>query len=431
MTLPSFSRNRKQIRQSIGYNLGALHVGVASQDGSQSELQDSTLRGGTDEYKGREVVMVDGTSGNIGAGSVVALYTPLSHTLTLSPELPYGTAENDEYEMWRLYSISEINDAINQAIIAAAGGCLVDCEDHTVFTDGMVYQYPLPGDMIALYNVEYVREVATAVTVHNCDAAWNGEPAAGVEKYRDTANKKEGSACLKLVVSDTVSADTVLLTTDIPAIDISAGDEIEFWLYATVALASGDLQLLLDSTAGCGANPCTETLDIPATPAVTWTRHVISLANPIADSGIISVGIVQHKAGAELGDYSLYLDDIEAVVSRSRVFSKLAPEHWSIIPGTSAHLRLTESGLMITGSATMLRLRGYRAASLLDSDADAAEIDPAYIISAVTGTILMSHAKSPEIDTQYRAQLATYWLTNAERRLADMATPVKPNTRWF
>jgi hypothetical protein len=276
MTRTRISRNRRQIRQSIGYNLGALYIGTASQDGSRLAFTDNTLRGGTDEYKGREVLMCGGTAGNIGESAVVTLYTPLNHTLTLAPGFTADITDGDEYEMWRLYSVEEINSAINQAIISASGSCLLDYETDSLSTSSGIYEYTLPSDFLAVYGVEY---------------AVDGEAA--------------------------------------------------------------------------------------------------------------------------------------------ELFNRLAPEHWQVVGGTEPCLRLTESGLGIIGDDVTLRISGYSAPTLLDDDDDVSEVDPAFLISAVTGTILMSHVKSPEIDTQYRAQLATYWLTNAERRLMNITTSLKPNTRWL
>ena len=79
-------RTRAQIRQSIGYNLGAVYVSSASGNGSTTTIVDSSLIGADDNHNGKWVVFndVDGTSGQV---TRVSDYTSSSTTLTLSPAI--------------------------------------------------------------------------------------------------------------------------------------------------------------------------------------------------------------------------------------------------------------------------------------------------------------------------------------------------------
>ena len=51
--MPVQARTRKQLRQSIGYNLGALKVGTATGGTNNTLIDVNTFRGGDDEYIGK------------------------------------------------------------------------------------------------------------------------------------------------------------------------------------------------------------------------------------------------------------------------------------------------------------------------------------------------------------------------------------------
>ena len=53
-------RTREQLRQSVGYNLGAMRTSTASDSGSTTTLVDNTLTsGGADRFNGRWLVLQD------------------------------------------------------------------------------------------------------------------------------------------------------------------------------------------------------------------------------------------------------------------------------------------------------------------------------------------------------------------------------------
>ncbi len=60
-------RTRAQLRQSIGYNLGAVYVSSSSSGGTTTTIVDNTLTGGDDDHNGKWVVFndADGTSGQV------------------------------------------------------------------------------------------------------------------------------------------------------------------------------------------------------------------------------------------------------------------------------------------------------------------------------------------------------------------------------
>ena len=62
--MPVQARTRKQLRQSIGYNLGALKVGTATGGTNNTLIDVNTFRGGDDEYIGKLALVTDANGTN-------------------------------------------------------------------------------------------------------------------------------------------------------------------------------------------------------------------------------------------------------------------------------------------------------------------------------------------------------------------------------
>ena len=427
MVQPIQSRTRLQIRQSIGRNLGMVIVGTATGGGDNASLLDTygMARGGNDEYNGRQVQFNSGTNIAAGDKTFVTDYAVGSFDATLAPVVSGSVASGDTYEMWESpWLVEDINDAIDQAIMEVTDDCLQIKETHNTYTAENVYEYDWLSGFVGLSKVEWVYTTEDYKELHDCDIAWDELVDGDVTASVDTALEKEGTGCLKLVVAAGCGAGDILATEDISLTDISELNEAEIWIRSSVALDAGDIQLLLDNTAQC-ASPV-ETLDIPATTANTWTRHVISLANPENDSAIISVGL---KMVVDKGSFNLFADDIRVVLSGSRCYKTVPPEHWAITRGATAYLTFTQAGLSLVGSPTQIRLTGMQKPSLLTADTSASEVDPDWIISRVTGKLLLGHAKSRSIDINDRQSVAKFWLGDAERKKTGIRTGIPPNLR--
>ena len=87
------------------------------------------------------------------------------------------------------------------------------------------------------------------VMIDDCDEVWDEYTDADVTVSVDTTDKQEGSASVKLVVAGTVSTGDILATEAISSLNLSNYRRIKLWIKADTAVASGDLQLLLDDTA--------------------------------------------------------------------------------------------------------------------------------------------------------------------------------------
>lgn len=146
--------------------------------------------------------------------------------------------------------------------------------------------------------------------LHLCNAAWDESVNANVTVTADTETKVEGTGSVKLAVGADVAAGEILATDNIT----STGSNylydkylLGFWLYTSIALDAGDLQILLDDTANC-ASPL-EIINVTATRAGKWMFIQVPLANPSLDLAVVSVGL---KQVVDKGAYDIYIDEIAA-----------------------------------------------------------------------------------------------------------------------
>jgi len=424
-------QNRGEIRRSIGKNLGILIDGVVTSTEDKDTLIDTlNLTGGDDEYNERQVIIYDATGSIVdGETGVVSDFASATYEATLSANLSANITTGDKYEMWKTpWRIADINDAINQAIIEITNRALISRVTDSNFTLSGNYEYDwlvpyaFGNDFKALYKVEYVANVGTAVEIENCEAAWAEYVLPTyVTVTADVTYNIEGTYALKLAVTDGYSADDILATKVID-VDLTECDAVEITIRSSVALDAGDVILVLDDTAKCVSG--TEKLSIPATLANTTTTHVIDLANPHLDADIISVGI---EMEVDKDAITLYIDRIRGVKSSSKRYEVLSGEYWFIKRGGSPKFALTEDGLSRVGGNTQIRLSGFCAPDIFSDDDTDSEVDPAFLIAQTTGRLLISHAKSSYLDIHDRAKLATYWLGEANRMLPGL-TPSLPGT---
>jgi hypothetical protein len=151
---------------------------------------------------------------------------------------------------------------------------------------------------------------STAVVIEDCEDAWNEQSVAEV-----TATASTTAAALAVGTNSAKFAIGANFTTGIigseafgSALNLSKYTHIYAFVYSTVALDAGDIQLLLDNTAEC-ASPL-ETINLPAIPATTLTRVRLPLANPDSDLAIISIGL---NLTVDKGAMDFHIDDVNAV----------------------------------------------------------------------------------------------------------------------
>ena len=123
------SRTRKELRQEIGRNLGAMLKGTTTGSGSTTTLVDTKLLlGGDDDYYGKYVRFTSGY--NNGTTVLVSDFTDSTSTATFSQTLANTVASSTTYEMWdEAYNPDFIDDFINDAIVQYSPRALVPDED--------------------------------------------------------------------------------------------------------------------------------------------------------------------------------------------------------------------------------------------------------------------------------------------------------------
>lgn len=428
MSTPIQSVTKGDLRRSIGRNIGAVVLGAATSTTDTSSLIDALNLArftGDDAINGYRVIIYD-AAGTIvdGEQSWVSDYAATTYDATCAPVFTASITAGDKYELWISPFIpADVDDAIKQAMQAVAGRCLQFKSNENCATEPDTYKYDWLTDFKGVYCVEYVSNEETYKVLHTCDTVWSELVDADVTVSVNTTIQREGTGCLKLVVAAGCGAGDKLATTTVTSCSLAAYDAVEIWFKSSVALNAGDLQLLLDDTALC-ASPL-ESINIPALVADKWTRVTIPLANPVSDEAIISMGL---KMVVDKGAFTLYTDYIRAVDTKSRVWTELNPEQWSIIKGSTPYLYLTQNGQNVVGDNTIVRVSGYRLPTVLAADSDVTEIDPDYIIKEATGRLFMS--QSSKLDIQDRLRVSTQWLSLAAARKTGIGTQIMGNVRW-
>ena len=316
-------RTRAQLRQSIGYNLGATQVSSASGTGSTTTIVDNTLVGGDDNHIGKWVVFNDVSASTVEI-SRVSDYVASTTTLTVSPAFAQTTVANDTYELWDdIYPPLRIEDFINQAILDATGHAYDPVESLALHTDGKTQRFDIPSGLSMIQNL-YYRSKVDYTRLLSCNTAMDENVDSDFTVTADTKMKKQGTASNRIVIASGASAGDIV-TDSITSKDISEYDYLEFWIRSSVATSAGNLKILLDNTANC-ASPL-ETLNVPALSVDTWTFCRVALSNPESDTAIISVGL---EYDSDLGACTVWLDDISVVKNDSAQWDKLPRNLWKI-----------------------------------------------------------------------------------------------------
>ena len=411
-------RTRAQLRQSIGYNLGALYVSSASGNGSTTTIVDNTLIGADDNFNGRWVVFndADGTAGQV---TRVSDYTSSSTTLTLSPAVASSSATSDTYELWDdEYNPAIIDDFINQSILETTGHAWDPIENLSFHTDGSTLRFDVPSGISMIQDV-YYRNSVDFTRIHACAEAFDETVDSDFTVSLDTKDKKQGTQSCKFVIAAGASAGDIA-TDSITSKDISGYDYIEFWAKSTVATSAGNLKILLDDTASC-ASPI-ETLSVPALSADTWTFCRVALANPETDTAIISVGL---EYDADIGAATVWLDDISVVKNDTAEWVKIPRNLWRV--DKEAKDVVFDSYMHGVARYSLLKIVGGDKPALLTSDSDTSEVNERYLIAAATARAYASTSGGSGTDPDQRRSQAGFWfgMANAAKRALPLLTNVR------
>jgi len=417
-------RTRAQLRQSIGYNLGALYVSSASGDGSTTTIVDNTLIGADDNFNGRWVVFndADGTAGQV---TRVSDYTSSSTTLTLSPAVASSSATSDTYEIWDdEYNPAIIDDFINQSILETTGHAWDPIENLSFHTDGSTLRFDVPSGISMIQDV-YYRNSVDFTRIHACAATFDETEDAEFTQALDTKDKKQGTQSLKITLSVNAEQDDVIADS-ITSVNLSGYDTVEMWVKSTVATSAGNLKLHLDSAtiteATADASLTDEALSIPALSADTWTFVRMSLDNPESDTAIVSIALEQD---ADLGACTVWLDDISVVKNDTAEWVKIPRNLWRV--DKEAKDVVFDSYMHGVARYSLLKIVGGDKPALLTSDSDTSEVNERYLIAAATARAYASTSGGSGTDPDQRRSQAGFWfgMANAAKRALPLLTNVR------
>jgi hypothetical protein len=417
-------RTRAQLRQSIGYNLGAVYVSSSSSGGTTTTIVDNTLTGGDDDHNGKWVVFndADGTSGQV---TRVSDYVASSTTLTVSPAIAASSATDDTYELWDdIYPPARIDDFINQAIMDTIGHAWDPVEKLDLHTDGTTQRFDVPSGVSMIKDL-YYRAKVDYERLHACAVAFDTNTASNFTVDTDSEDKKQGTTSLKFTLNDEsgVAAGAFLYDT-ITSKDISKYDYIEFWVKSTIATSAGNLKLHLDNGAITGTDDL-ESISIPALTADTWTFVRASLTNPELDTAIVSVGLEQDADIGGGAKYFVWLDDISVVKNDSAQWEKIPRNLWRI--DKEAKDIVFDNYAHSVARYSLLKIVGGDKPVLLTSDSATSEIHEQFIIARATGLALASNSGGPATDPDNLNSKAGFWMgmSNAAKKAFPLLTNVR------
>ena len=411
-------RSRKEIRQSVGYNLGAIYISTAT-GGSTSTVVDAALTtviGGNDDHIGKWIVF---TSGALD-GTIVRVtdYVASSTTLTFQPTQG-SSATGLSYELWEGdQPPARIHDFINQSIIEATGYIYNRVEDLSLHSDGHTLRFDIPSGLDMIQDIFY-RDRVESTRLHSCNAVFDETIDSDFTVSVDTEDKKQGTGANKFVIATGASAGNI--TTDsITSKDISKYDYLECWIKSTVATSAGNLKILLDDSASC-ASPI-ETLSVPALTADTWTFVRMALSNPETNTAIISVGL---EYDSDLGACTLWVDDISVVRNDTAEWIKVPRNLWRI--DKQSQDIVFDSYFDGLAPYDLLKIVGGDKPALLTSDSTTNEISDSYIINQSTALAFSASSGGPTIDPEGRRQQAAFFFGLAQ--VSKRNFPVLQNVR--
>ena len=406
-------RTRQQIRQSVGYNLGAIRTGTAYDAGSQTTLISLTLVGGDDNYNGKWIVVNDASNSSNIETSIISDYTASAYRLTFQRQLSFATAAGDTYEIWDAgYRPDAIDEFINQAILDVTGQVYDPMESLDLHANGKTARFDVPSNFSMVNNVQY-RSEFTWTSLHQCNAVFDSSVDANFTASVDSEDYKQGTGSNKFVIAAGASAGDIAGDT-FTAKDISKYDYLEFWIKSTVATSAGNLKIHLDdaaiTTVTISAGTILESLNVPALSADTWTYVRVALSNPESNTAITAVAL---EYDSDLGACTVRIDDIKVVQNDSATWTNVPNHLWSI-DKVAEDIVFTRDAVQIIGY-NLLKIKGGDKPALLSSDTDTCEVDDGYVINKATALALSSQSGGPSTDPDGKRQQAAFYYGMSEQ----------------
>jgi archaellin len=121
----------------------------------------------------------------------------------------------------------------------------------------------------------------------------------------ETTDKKEGTASADIVMDGAFTTQLAAYINLSATVNLSSIDSIVLWAKSSTLTASGDIEIVVDDTAGCGS--VLENIGLPVLIADAWT----SVTLPITDnSDMTAIKCVELNVAVDGGAQTVNLDNI-------------------------------------------------------------------------------------------------------------------------
>lgn len=178
------------------------------------------------------------------------------------------------------------------------------------------------------------------IVVEDVQDAWNEQVVSGVTN--SVVTDPTLNRVVAKVSSDGSLAAAGVLASEVVAIDMSSSEFLILKIKSSVAVDSGDLQILTDATADCASPDITA--DVPRLQANEWTLVQIPVTG--GDATTISVGI---KQASDLGAIDIEIDVIRSFVAGSSACIGFLKDPISFSTDLNMNLNINgESGIRTT-----------------------------------------------------------------------------------
>ena len=134
-----------------------------------------------------------------------------------------------------------------------------------------------------------VAEGITNKTLSLADVVWTATSTTVASTTLDTVDKKEGTASADVLIDASFTTGLIAYKNLDSTVDISKIDSIQLWVKYTTTTASGDLELVVDDSAGCGST--LENIDLPVLVGSTWKLVTLGITDNTDMTAIKCVGL--------------------------------------------------------------------------------------------------------------------------------------------
>ena len=486
--MPSvYGRTRAQLRQSIGFNLGAIKTGTATGGTNNTLIDVNTFRGGDDTYNGKIVIVTDASDGTTQTTQYVNDYTASNNTIQFQQNASFTVASSDTYEIWdAIYDPATINEFINQAIIDAAGSVYDPIEDISLHSDGKSLRFDIPDNIAMIQNIHY-RNSVDFTRLHSANAAFdehstlvattlNGAisdaSATSITVTSATplrANQQILVGSEKITISS-ISSNTltvargaggttaathsdgasVLLFPVIDTKDKKQGTASNKFIIpaaagtnqiVTESISSKDisnydyLEGWIKSTAATSSGNlqillddtanCASALETLNIPALSADTWTYFRVALANPETDTAIISIGLKQVADLNACTVWLDDISVVKNDSAEWMPIPRNLWKI--DKEAKDIIFDNYVHGTARYSLLKIIGGDKPALLSGDTGTSEIDEQYIIARATALAFAHASGGPTTDPDNKNNMAGFWMGLSQS--AKRAFPVLTNIR--